>query len=62
MSKEIVPEQKSEAVVKMYLSKYGYFGEFQFSKVKLNTEKGNLTDYDEKIVPSKVKDIPAPTI
>ena len=46
----------------MYLSKYGYFGEFQFSKVKLSPEKGNLTDYDEKIVPSKVKDIAAPTI
>ena len=46
----------------MSLIKSGDIGGFQFSKVKLNTVKCNSTDYYERIIPSKVKDIPAPTI
>ena len=46
----------------MSLSKSGDIAGFQFSKVKFNTEKGNSTDYDERIIQSMVKDIPAPTI
>ena len=62
MTKEHDPAQKSEGVVKMSLIKSGDIGGFQFSKVKLNTVKCNSTDYYERIIPSKVKDIPAPTI
>jgi hypothetical protein len=48
----------------MSLSKNGDIGGFDFYKVKLNSENGNSTDYDKKIIPSKVKDIqdrPIPT-
>ena len=64
ITKESVPEQKSEAVVKMSLSKNRDIGGFDFSKVKLTTENENSTDYDKKNIPSKVKDIqdsPIPT-
>ena len=46
----------------MSLSKSGDIAGFQFSKVKLNIKNWNSTDHYEKVVPSKVKDIPAPTI
>ena len=64
ITQETVPEQKSEAVVKMSLSKNRDIGGFDFSKVKLTTENENSTDYDKKNIPSKVKDIqdlPIPT-
>ena len=55
-----VTQPKSGTLVKMSLSRFGEIGGFQFSKVKLKTEILNLTEPDEDILSSQVKNVPKP--